>query len=105
MKKTFSLTSEKKTPERHLEWTKNEIRKYIKREQKKKLPEGVDYYKFECKFGMRDETPKVIEFVDIIKNVDAASKAGCDTFYLEIISTNGVRGPRKPRPPREPRSE
>ncbi len=91
MKKTFSLTAENKAPERHLEAIKNEIRKYIKRENKKRLPEGVDYWRFVCAFGKNDEAPKAIDFKDIMKNVDDAATESCATFYLEIIATEGIR--------------
>ncbi len=97
MKKTFSLKAENKTPERHLEAVKNEIRKYIKREKKKKLPIGVDYWDFKCKFGKNDDKPKVILFVDIMKNVNEAFEADCETFYMEILATEGIREPREPR--------
>ena len=41
MKKVFKLQVENRNPERQLEAVKNEIRKYMKRERKKKLPEDA----------------------------------------------------------------
>ena len=41
MKKTFNLTSPNKEPERQVDSVVHEIRKYIKRERKKPLPENV----------------------------------------------------------------
>jgi len=95
MKKTFSLTAENKTPERHIEAVKNEIRKYIKRENNKKLALGVDYWRFVCAFGKGTESPKPIDFKDIMKNVDAAAADSCESFYLEIISTEGIRSKKE----------
>jgi len=91
MKKTFALQSETKNPERHLEAIKHEIRKYIKRENKKRLPEGVDYWRFVCAFGKNEESPRSIDFKDIMKNIDEASANQCVSFYLEIIATHGIR--------------
>jgi len=91
MKKTFKLKVENKNTDRLLEKIKYEIRKYIKREKNKPLPEEVDFWKFECKFGKNDEEPQVIEFVDITKNIDEAAASGCDSFYMEILSTKGIR--------------
>ena len=94
MKKTFRLKVENKNPDRLLEKIKYEVRKYIKREKNKKLPEEVDFWKFECKFGKNDEEPQAIEFVDITKNIDEAASDDCESFYMEILSTEGIR-PKK----------
>lgn len=95
MKKTFALTAENKTPERHLEAIKHEIRKYIRRENKKRVPEGVDYWRFVCAFGKDKEQPKPIEFPAIMTHIDEAAGENCSSFYLEIISTEGIRESNK----------
>ena len=51
MKKTFPINDRKNTPARAIEAIKSELRKYVKRERKKKLPEGVDFWDFDCKVG------------------------------------------------------
>ncbi|MAD41714.1 MAG: hypothetical protein CL623_04895 [Arcobacter sp.] len=102
MKKTFKLNVENKHPDRQIESIKHEIRKYIKREKNKPRPEGVDFWKFECKFGKNDEEPKVIEFIDITKNIDEASNEKCETLYMEILS---VPGKREPKPQTEETTE
>jgi len=94
MKKTFRLKVENKNSDRLLDKIKYEIRKYIKREKKKTLPEDVDFWKFECKFGQNEEEPQVIEFVDITKHIDAAATNDCESFYMEILSTKGYK-PKK----------
>ena len=43
MRKTFPLRAEGKHPDRVLEAVKHEIRKYIKRERRRDLPEGADF--------------------------------------------------------------
>jgi hypothetical protein len=97
MKKTFKLKVENKNPDRLLEAVKHEIRKYIKREKNKPLPEGIDYWKFECKFAKNDDEHKVIDFVEITDCINAASKEDCETIYMEILSTPGIKEP-KPEP-------
>ena len=91
MKKTFKLQVENKNPQRLLEAIKHEIRKYIKREKRKPLPEDVDYWKFECKFAKEDNTPETIDFLEITKCIDEASTQECKSFYIEILSTEGIK--------------
>ncbi len=94
MKKIFKLNVENKHPDRQLESIKHEIRKYIKREKNKPLPEGVDFWKFECKFAKNSDEPKAIDFIDITKNIDEASNEKCETLYMEILSVEGKREPK-----------
>ncbi|MDP2324078.1 MAG: DUF6172 family protein, partial [Gammaproteobacteria bacterium] len=65
MKKTFPLTAEGKNPERLLEATKHEIRKYIKRERRRALPEGVDFWDFNCKFGATEAAAEVVHLAEL----------------------------------------
>ena len=44
MKKTFALHAEGQHPDRRLEAIKHEIRKYLRRERGKALPEGADLW-------------------------------------------------------------
>jgi Family of unknown function (DUF6172) len=99
MKKTFPLTAEGKNPARLLEATKHEIRKYIQRERNKPLPEGVDYWDFECQFGPNQEAAAVIHVSQITASIDAMVAANGDQFYIEILSTEGHR---QVRPSEEP---
>ena len=92
MKKTFKLQVENKDQDRVIESIKNEIRKYIKREKRKALPEGKDFWFFDCKFAKDEETPKEIAFSDIIKFINEADNEKCKTFYLEILA----RAEKKP---------
>lgn len=91
MKKTFNLNVENKAPARQLDSIKYEIRKYIKREKRKPLPEGVDFWKFECKFAKDAQEPYVIDFLDITKCIDEASAENCSTLYMEIIAQKGYK--------------
>ena len=98
MKKTFSLAVEGKNPARVLEATKHEIRKYIKRERRRDLPSGVDYWAFDCKFGPTAQATTVIHEAEITAKIDALVLAGGTQFYLEILAKHGHRQTRVPDP-------
>lgn len=86
MKKTFLLTDEKKDPQRVLDSIKNNIRKYIKREKRKDLPEGSNFWKINCKFGQSEESAVDIRFEDVMKNINEASEQNLESFYIELIA-------------------
>ena len=86
MKKLFLIDIPNKTRERQIDSIKNDIRKYIKREKSKKLPDGFNSWFFDCKFGQTKEDAKVINFADVIKSVDLAQRENYPSFYLEIVS-------------------
>ena len=94
MKKTFPLTAEGKNPERLLEATKHEIRKYIKRERRRTLPEGVDFWDFDCKFGPTEATAAVVHLAELTPLMDGLVKSGGTQFYVEILAKHGHRKPR-----------
>jgi hypothetical protein len=91
MKKNFPLQAEGKHPDRVLEAVKHEIRKYFKRERNRDLPKGVDFWDFDCKVGLTDESAEVVRVSGVIEAVDLAAKAGATSVYVEILSKHGVR--------------
>jgi hypothetical protein len=95
MKKTFQLIVANKNKDRQVEAIKNEVRKYIKRERSKKLPEGFNYWSFDCKFGKTANEATEIRFVDIIKSIDIAASENLESFYLELISRADVKNPKE----------
>ncbi len=97
MKKTFKLTIEGKNRDRVLDAVKHDIRKYVKRQRRVPLPEGVDFWDFDCRFGSSEDTAAVVHFASITALVDAAAKDGADAFYLEMLAKEGRRTHR-PRP-------
>ncbi|MFC7337121.1 DUF6172 family protein [Haloferula chungangensis] len=91
MKKSFPLSDPKHKPERVVAAIKNDVRKYLKRERKKQLPEGVDYWDFACKVGQGNEAPVSKHVEEIVPAIDEAAAAGCESVYIEILATPGVR--------------
>lgn len=91
MKKLFMLQQENKNPDRLLEAVKNEIRKYLKRERKKKLPEEAIYWDFDCRFGKNSEEAKALTATEIINALDTAHEASWDACYVEIIAKAAMK--------------
>jgi len=97
MKKIFSLVDPKRNAARMIDAAKYEVRKYLKREQKKTLPEGFDYWDFDCRYGRTEEDAKVIHIKEINKYLDEAETQQLESFYLEILVKPAARK-KKPRP-------
>ncbi len=91
MRKTFKLQVEGKNSDRLLEAIKHEVRKYLKRERRKVLPPGVDYWDFDCKFGVTEAVAEDVHLAEIIKKMDEVSVSGGDGFYVEILAKHGIR--------------
>jgi Family of unknown function (DUF6172) len=91
MKKTFPLTSPLHQPARVVEQIKADIRKYLKRERKKKLTEGVDFWDFDCKIGQGEAAPEMKHVEAIIPAIDQAAAAECGSVYIEILAKPGHR--------------
>ncbi len=95
MKKMFNLTHPKLKAPRVVEAIKYEVKKYLKRERNKPLPEGVDFWDFDCRFGDDEATSEVIHVSAINKHISQAELEELDSFYLEILATPGHRS-KKP---------
>lgn len=96
MKKTFLLTYAKIKPTRRVEAIKGDIKKYIKRERRKKLPEGFDFWDFDCSFGDKTEEKKKIHVTEINKFIDDAASRNLREFYLEVLAIARKRS-KKPK--------
>ena len=94
LKKTYTLNIEGKNRDRLLDASKHDIRKYIKRERAKSLPEGVDFLDFDCKVGVGEAAAAPAHFAEIMGAIDALVKDGADQFYVEITSKPGHRTAR-----------
>ncbi len=96
MKKTFKLTHPKIKVPRLVEAIKHEVRKYLRRERRKNLPEDADYWAFDCRFGVDEASSDVVHVSDIDKSIDQAESKQLESFYLEILAKPGHRS-KKPR--------
>ena len=87
MKKIFKLTDEKKHEDRVLEAVKNDIRKYVKREKKKDIPDKKTmYWDFDCKIGANSDNAEVVVYEELIKALDAVKATGATECYVEILA-------------------
>lgn len=94
VKKTFKINIEGKNRDRVLEAVKHEIRQYMKRERNKALPEGVDFWDFDCRFGLSQDAAAGVHVATITALIDAAAQEGADAFYLELLAKPGIRQTR-----------
>ncbi len=94
MRKTFTLTHPKIKVPRLVDAVKSDIRKYIKRERRKELPEGVDFWDFDCKFGPTEDAAQSIHPAELNKCIDQAEKQQLTSFYIEILAKPGHRHKR-----------
>ena len=94
MKKTFALTHSKLNTARLTDAIKHEIKKYLARERRKALPEGTDYWTFDCRFGASAEVAEKIFTSDINKHIDAAVAQELAEFYVEILARACQHKPR-----------
>ena len=87
MKKIFKLIDEKKHEDRVLEAVKNDIRKYVKREKKKDLPDkSTMYWDFDCKIGATKEEATQIPYEELIKALDKLKAMGIKEVYVEVMA-------------------
>jgi len=94
MKKTFLLTHKKiKTP-RLIDSIKHEVKKYLKRERNKQLPDGADFLDFDCKYGHTEDTAEEIHVSSLNKSIDDAAQHELASFYIEILAKPGYRTPK-----------
>ncbi len=91
MRKTYQLQIEGKHPDRVLDAIKHDIRKYVKRQRRVPLPEGVDYWDFDCKFGLSAEVAAPTHFGNLLDQIDTAASEGASGFYVELLAKHGVR--------------
>lgn len=94
MKKTFALSHDKHQPARLVDLIKHEIKKYLNRERRKTLPQGTDYWTFDCRFGASKDVAEKVFTSEINKHIDAALAAQWPSFYVEILARAANYQPR-----------
>jgi len=97
LKKIFNIQEENKNSDRLIDSIKHEVRKYMKRERTKKLPEGGHYWDFDCKFGQTSESASVILPAELTAAIDKAYSEKWEVCYVEIIA-KAVKKPLAPTP-------
>ena len=98
MKKTHPLTVEGKKPDRVLDALKHTLRQYVRRERNKPLPEGVDYWDFDCQMGLQADTAERVHVAELNKALDALAHQGAEAVYVDILRKPGIRQSKPPAP-------
>lgn len=98
MKKTFPFQIPGKDDARVLEAIKGDIRKYLKRERRKKFPEGFDLWDFNCKLGSDQTSATPIPVADLIAGLDKLAASGASQAYVEILAFASNRQPARVSP-------
>ena len=94
MRKNFPLQIDGRHPDRVLDAVKHEVRKYLKRERRRDLPEGIDFWDFDCKCGLQAADAEVVHLSVLIAAIDALAKAQATSVYVEILAKHGKRTPK-----------
>jgi predicted N-acyltransferase len=94
MRKNFPLHIDGRHPDRVLDAVKHEVRKYLKRERRRDLPEGVDFWDFDCKCGLQATEAEVVHVAALMTAIDALAKAQAKSVYVEILAKHGKRSPK-----------
>lgn len=95
MKKVFPLKLPGKVDQRVVEGVKSDVRRYVKRERGKALPEGFDRWDFACKVGADAATAVKTPLGAIGAAIDAIVNTGGTAVYIEILAQPA----RRPPPP------
>ena len=101
MRKVFPLELPGHKPPRVVAAIKNDVRKYLKRERRKQLPEDADYWDFDCRVGKDRDDHKSTHVAELTSAIDAASAGSWANIYIEILAKPAVRAKK----PSEPGSE
>lgn len=96
MKKTFKMAHPKIKLPRLVEAIKHDVKQYIQRERRKALPPEVDFWDFDCRFGVDEANSDAIHLSAINKAISAAETDQLPSFYLEILAKPGYRS-KKPQ--------
>ncbi|MCC6138279.1 MAG: hypothetical protein IT287_06580 [Bdellovibrionaceae bacterium] len=97
MKKNFALTAPNKKPDRVSEAVKAEVNKYLARERRKALPQGVDYWDFDCRVGADESSAKIIHVKELSKSIDEVVLQKVPSVYIEILAKPGYRAKKNSR--------
>lgn len=91
MKKTFPLQAAGKDDARVRDKIRHELNKYVRRERKKKLPEGFEEWNLTCKVGASAAAAAALPLKEVGSAIDQVAAAGATEVYVEIVAVAGHR--------------
>lgn len=98
MRKIFPLQIEGRHPDRVVEALRHEIRKYLKRERRRELPAGADYWDFDCRFGSTRENAQDVHLASLFAGIDSVVAEKGAEVYVEILARPATRTASSPPP-------
>ena len=97
MRKIFPLQIEGRHPDRVMDALRHEIRKYLKRERRRELPAGADFWDFDCRCGSTRDTAEAVHLAALFASIDAVAAAQGPEVYVEILARPAQRNASEPR--------
>lgn len=86
MKKTFSLHAPGLADARVVDAIKHEVRRYVKRERGKRLPEGFEVWEFSCKVGSDPSSAEPKDLREIASAIDVVAASGTASVFIEVVA-------------------
>jgi hypothetical protein len=96
MKKTFPLKAPGKDDARVRDKIRHEIRKYVRRERKKPVPEGFEEWEIACKVGASAESAEVLPLKEVGGTIDKVAATGATAVYVEVVAVAAQRARARP---------
>ena len=96
MQKTFPLQVAGKANARVIDAIKHDVRKYVKRERNKALPEGFEQWDFKCRVGRNALEAESTILKKIGEAIDTVAATNVGEIYVEIIAVPAHRGSSTP---------
>lgn len=97
MKRTYQLHIEGKNRDRLLDAARHDIRRYQQRERRRPVPEGFDFWDFDCRFGADEASAEKVAVGELSALITALTQDGTNAFYVELVACAAKRSER-PQP-------
>lgn len=91
MKKTFPLQAPNKDDARVRDKIRHEVNKYVRRSQRRDVPEGFSQWEFICRVGATPETAESRSLKEVGQAIDKVAETGATGVYLEIEAVPAQR--------------
>lgn len=96
MKKTYAFHKDGRHPDRVLEAIKHDIRRDMKRQRSKPLPDGTDYWTFNARLGIDAASAEAVHPAALTDQVEDLARSGATACYVELLPLAAVRGAHAP---------
>lgn len=96
MKRTYQLHIEGKNRDRLLDAARHDIRRYQQRERRRPVPEGFDFWDFDCRFGADEASAEKVAVGELSALITALTQDGTNAFYVELVARAAKRSERPP---------